>query len=199
VGSTVVLGSFSEARIDAMSCSTLSPEVEMITWGDGSTTTVTGNCDLNSNTPGSSCWLTAVCNPPTGCTFSLFAPGHVYAEEGAYSGSFFWNDPNGATLQTTAITATVTDAPLGNATGGSITASQQQPFTGATVATFTDANPGDHSADMSGTIDWGDGTATATCGPASAGDPCVISYAAGVYSVIAGHTSPRPGRTRRRS
>jgi len=31
-----------------------------------------------------------------------------------------------------------------------------------TNATFTDANPGDHTADFTATIDWGDGTAPTT-------------------------------------
>jgi len=31
-----------------------------------------------------------------------------------------------------------------------------------TNTTFTDANPGDHTADFTATIDWGDGTAPTT-------------------------------------
>ena len=45
-------------------------------------------------------------------------------------------------------------------------------------ATFTDANPGDHSADMTAVITWGDN------GPTSLG---VVSYSAGVYTVAGAH------------
>ena len=51
-------------------------------------------------------------------------------------------------------------------------------------ATFTDANPGDLSGDMTATIDWGDN------GPTSAG---VVSYSAGVYTVAAAHTYAEEG------
>jgi hypothetical protein len=68
-----------------------------------------------------------------------------------------------------------------------------QAFSNVQIASFTDAAPGDHSADLSGTIDWGDGTPHTTCGPVSAGDPCVIQFASGVYSVLAGHTYSQPG------
>jgi hypothetical protein len=169
----------------------LNPEVQSISWGDLSTTNLTTNCDHNSP-PGSSCWLVETCNQQlTACTFTLFAPGHIYAEEGAYSGTFFWRDVS--TMANTALSATVDDAPVGNPTGGAITGSQGHAFTNATMATFTDGNPGDHSADMRGTIDWGDGGPTTACGPASSGDPCLINFASGVYSVIAGHTYAKAG------
>jgi hypothetical protein len=191
VGPTVVVGTFNEGCLDAMTCSELNPSVETITWGDGASSTPSA-CNVNTDTTGSSCWIKETCNPPSGCTFSLFAPGHVYAEEGTYTGSFFWNDPGGATLVTTPMTATVTAAALQNAAGRAISASAQQPFSG-TVATFTDVAPGDHSGDLSGTIDWADGTPPIACGPTSSGDPCAITFASGVYSVAAGHTYARAG------
>lgn len=195
LGATVVVGTFQESCLTAMSCSQLAPDVETITWGDTSTST-SASCNINTSpadVPGSACWLSETCNPPTGCTFSLFSPGHVYAEEGTYNGSFFWTDPHGATLVTTPFTATVASAPLTNPTGAVFDAIAGQAFSGMQIASFTDAAPGDHSADLSGTIDWGDGTPATTCGPVSAADPCVIRFAAGAYSVLAGHTYAKAG------
>ena len=53
-------------------------------------------------------------------------------------------------------------------------------------ATFTDANPGDHTADMTATIDWGDN------GPTSTG---TVSYdvGTGVYTVDGSHTYAEDG------
>jgi hypothetical protein len=194
LAATVVVGSFLESCLSPMSCSQLAPAVETITWGDGSTSTPS-TCDINTDVPGSTCWLSKACDPPTGCTFSLFAPGHVYAEEGTDSGSFFWNDPSpgGARLVTTPFTATVASAPLTNPAGAVFNAVAGQAFSNVQLASFADAAPGDHSADLSGTIDWGDGTPATTCGPVSAGDPCVIEFASGVYSVLAGHTYGQAG------
>src|SRR5262249_60985843 len=54
------------------------------------------------------------------------------------------------------------------------------------VATFTDANPGEHTADFTATINWGDGTPTS---------PGTISYDAGsgVYTVQGTHTYAEEG------
>src|SRR5439155_8132823 len=51
-------------------------------------------------------------------------------------------------------------------------------------ATFTDANPGDHSGDMTATITWGDG------GPTSLG---TVSYSGGTYTVAGSHTYAEEG------
>ena len=51
-------------------------------------------------------------------------------------------------------------------------------------ATFTDANPGDHTADMTAVIDWGDGGATS---------PGTVSYSGGTYTVSGAHTYAATG------
>ena len=66
------------------------------------------------------------------------------------------NDDGGKTTTITG-TATVADAALTGSAAASVTATEGAPAT-LTNATFTDANPGNHSADFSGTINWGDGT-----------------------------------------
>ena len=86
------------------------------------------------------------------------AGSHIYAEEvtGTDTITVTVNDDGG---QSTTITgaATVADAALTGSAAASVTATEGATAT-LTNATFTDANPGDHSADFSGTIDWGDGT-----------------------------------------
>ncbi|MGA2618446.1 MAG: kelch repeat-containing protein, partial [Thermoguttaceae bacterium] len=72
---------------------------------------------------------------------------------------------------------------------GAVTAGGAEGATNSSVlsgATFTDANPGDHSADMTAVITWGDG------GPTSAG---TVSYDAGsgTYTVSDAHTYAEEG------
>ena len=76
-------------------------------------------------------------------------------------------------------TATVSDAAL---TGSSAaTAAGREGATDSSVlagATFTDSNPGNHTADFTATINWGDsGTSSGT-----------VSYDSGVYTVSGSHT-----------
>jgi hypothetical protein len=193
IGPTVMVGTFNEACIDAMACTELAPNVNMITWGDATGATSTPSCDIDTDTPGSDCWITGSCDPPVGCTFSVFAPGHVYSEPGTYTVTGNWTDSDTHAINNFSSTADVADAPLGSDTGGSISVLTGQPISHFTIATFTYGNPGDHSAEMAATIDWGDGSAATSCGPASSGDPCVIAFASGVYSVIASHTYARAG------
>jgi hypothetical protein len=94
------------------------------------------------------------------------------------------SDVGGSTLTALGKTAvTVSDAPL---TDTSTAPSTQPTFsegasTGTfTVATFTDANPGDHASDFTATIHWGDGTTT----------PGTVSFDRGTQShaVLGSHT-----------
>ena len=107
------------------------------------------------------------------------AGSHTYAEEGSYSISISVLDDGGSTATITG-TATVADAAL---TGSSVTtAGGTEGATNSSVlvgATFTDANPGNHTADFTATITWGDGGATSTG---------VVSYSAGTYTVAGSHT-----------
>src|SRR6202011_3771207 len=94
-------------------------------------------------------------------TYSV-AGSHIYADEhSAYAVTVDVADDGGSTLSGIGkTTVTVTDAGLTDTS----TAPSTQPSvaegasTGSlTLATFTDANPGDHHADMTATIHWGDG------------------------------------------
>ena len=121
-----------------------------IDWGDGTTT----NFDSSAVSYDSSTGNYTV------------AGSHTYAEEvtGTDTITVTVNDDGG---QSTTITgaATVADAALTGSAAASVTATEGATAT-LTNATFTDANPGDHSADFSGTIDWGDGTtSTSTAVP----------------------------------
>src|SRR5205814_8664417 len=51
-------------------------------------------------------------------------------------------------------------------------------------ATFTDANPGDHTGDFTATIHWGDTTSSSG----------TVSFSAGVYTVDGTHTYADIGR-----
>ena len=112
------------------------------------------------------------------------AGAHTYAEEGSYPISISVVDADGDAT-TISGTATVADAPL---TGSSAaTAGGAEGATNSSVlsgATFTDANPGDNSGDMTATIDWGDSGAT------SLG---TVSYSGGVYTVAGSHTYVEEG------
>ena len=74
-------------------------------------------------------------------------------------------DDGGSTANATG-TATVGDAAL-TAAGVSLSAAEGASISGATVATFTDANPNAVASDFTATINWGDGT-TPTAGTVSA-------------------------------
>ncbi|MCA1690076.1 MAG: hypothetical protein LC720_06470, partial [Actinobacteria bacterium] len=79
-------------------------------------------------------------------------------------------------------TATVADAPLA-AVAVPAGATEGAAF-GATIATFTDANPNATLADFSATVAWGDGAS----GPAT-----VTVDPGGVFAVSAGHAYADPG------
>ena len=88
--------------------------------------------------------------------------------------------------QTTTITgtATVADAALTGSNTASVSATTEGASAHLVNATFTDANPGNNTADFTATINWGDGT------PTSQG---TVSYNNGVYSVAGSHTYAEEG------
>lgn len=113
----------------------------LITWGDGTTSlgTVTGSNG----------------------SFTVTAPaGHVYAAEGSYAASVL--------ITRTIDKTTLTLGGAGSVTVGegdsfaakaapTLAATLGQTFTG-TLASFTDSYTGNTAADLSATINWGDGT-----------------------------------------
>jgi large repetitive protein len=134
-----------------------------ITWGDGgptSTGTVVSDGNGHYHVTGS----------------------YSYAEEGSYPISIAISDDGGSSTTITG-TANVADAPL-TATGRNIDLAAKSSFTGA-VATFTDAKPGNNSAEMSSTIVWGDKTTTTG----------TIAYSAssGTYTVTGTHSYSTSG------
>src|SRR5205807_799348 len=126
----------------------------------------------------------------SGGTYTV-AGSHTYAEEGSYSISINVLDDGGQTALITG-TPTVGDAAL---TGSSTTTAGEANLTGSSATTAggtegatnsavppgrtsTDANPGDHTADFTATIDWGDTTSSGG----------TVSYSGGVYTVAGSHT-----------
>jgi hypothetical protein len=79
----------------------------------------------------------------------------------------------------------VADAPLTGSSAASASGNEGASVS-LTNATFTDANPGDHTADFTATIDWGDGTAPTTG---------TVSYnsVTKVYTIAGSHTYAEEG------
>ncbi len=108
---------------------------------------------------------------------------HAYAEEGMYVGAVSVSGDGDAA--TTTLTAFVWDAPLAGG-GGDFTATEGVATGTRTLATFTDANPGDHTADFTATVYWGDDTP---------GEGAAVHYdsASQVYTISGGHTYAEAG------
>jgi len=131
-----------------------------VDWGDGTT-------DVGTVSGGSG-------------TFTV-SGSHLYADEGSNPLAVTLTDDAPGTASATATgTATVVDAALSDSSAPATPTATEGASTGLlTVATFTDDNPGDHSADMTATIHWGDGTSTAGV---------AVTYNSGTYSVSDSHT-----------
>ena len=113
-----------------------------IDWGDG------------TSTPGT---IT-----PDGGGHYTVSGSHTYADEGTPNVTVTVADPDDPAGAPTSGQASVADAPLTNATGTAVTATEGLATGASTVATFTDTNPAATAADFtsgggSTTIDWGDG------------------------------------------
>ncbi|WP_426442478.1 DUF4347 domain-containing protein [Bradyrhizobium genosp. P] len=140
-----------------------------INWGDGQTSTFTSS-NVTANGNG---------------TFKVSGLSHVYAEDGTDSVSVAIKDVGGSTTTDTG-TTTVADAAL---SAGTVTAGGGVEGTTATTlsATFTDANLGAPASDFSGTINWGDGTATQTFTSSA------VSGSNGSYAVSGSHQYAEQG------
>jgi hypothetical protein len=105
---------------------------------------------------------------------------HSY-DEGSFTPTVDIKDIGGSTLSGIGMTTfTLTDAAL---TDTSSTATQTitegADISTVPLATFTDANPGDHTADFTATIHWNDGS------PDSAG---TVTFSGGTYTVTGSHS-----------
>src|SRR5205085_1098524 len=129
----------------------------VITWGDGNT---------------SSGFITY-----SGGTYTV-AGSHTYVDEGTYPISIAISDDGGSPTSITG-TATVSDATLNGSNvttaGGTEGAANRSVLSGPTFAV---ANPGDHTADFTAVISWGDGSTSSG----------LISYSVGTYTVSGSHT-----------
>ena len=110
---------------------------------------------------------------------------HIYANGGSYAVAVDVADVGGSkltgigkttvTVAAAALTDTSTTASP-SATEGAATAS-------LTLATFTDANPGNNTADFTATIHWGDNSTSSG----------TVSYNSGTYSVTGSHSYANEG------
>ncbi|HXD87863.1 MAG TPA: hypothetical protein VN641_15325, partial [Urbifossiella sp.] len=113
------------------------------------------------------------------------------AEPGSFTvSSVVIKDVGGSTVTTAnGPTFLVSDAPLRiDATGTTITATEAASTGPVVLATLTDANPGDHTADFTTAIDWGDGTPIDTTSGAVTFNP-----ATGIYTITGSHIYPEEG------
>ena len=111
----------------------------------------------------------------------------TYPRFGTYPFSLTIHDLTTGKTATVSGATTVTDAPLSSAFSAPLTAAGTRTISG-TIATVTDGNAQGSAADLSATIDWGDGSTTAgTIVPQSAGQYAVVgskTYAtSGSYTV----------------
>jgi hypothetical protein len=140
-------------------------DVATITWGDG------------SSGPGT---ITSL----GGGKYSV-SGSHTYADEGTPTVAVSISDPDDpGGPATTSSTATVADAALTNAAGTTVTGTEGQPISAATVATFTDQNPGATTADFTS----GGGSATINWGDASTSPGVVTQTGPGQFAVSGSHT-----------
>jgi hypothetical protein len=136
-----------------------------ITWGDGGT---------------SSGSAVTIVFGADGRTFTVLG-SHTYTTAGSYTVSVTVQHGAAPPAPTTvSSTATVSNPALVAVGGFTVTATPGVPFSGQTVATFTDPSGPDAAGSYSATIDWGDGSA-ATAGTIS-------GPSGGVFTVSSGHT-----------
>jgi hypothetical protein len=146
-----------------------------VTWGDGSTTTVTG--------------LNGGIRSLGGGQYQVLA-SHTYAEEGTYSLSVQVLDTGGASISTGA-TLAVADAPLSSLTLTDPNAHAGQDTGTFTVATFHDGNAAAPTTDFTAVVQWGDGSTTtltsAAFQPQGGGNFAVLTHhlyaSAGTYTL----------------
>jgi hypothetical protein len=109
---------------------------------------------------------------------------NTYAEESSYTVTTTIQHDSATPNLVVTSTALVDDAALQSA-GVAPLVAREGTSTTLVVATFTDANPGDHTGDFTATIDWGVQDSTG----AEATSPGVVSYdvSTGIYTVTGTH------------
>jgi hypothetical protein len=156
---------------DADPNGTASDYTATISWGDGTTSTIT-------STPSAAGQIT-----PTGASFTVTAT-HTYLEEGTTNKLYSVTiTDNNATASQADGTVTIADAALNVVTVTPPSATEGASTGPSVVATFTDADPNGTPSDYTAVVNWGDGT-TSTVTSAGNG----ITLAGGVFSVHASHT-----------
>jgi CSLREA domain-containing protein len=135
-----------------------------IHWGDGSSTS--GSVSYSNGT-------------------YLVQGSHIYAEEGNYAVTVDLTDAGGSKLTAIGLTTVaVGDGALSDTSAQATASATEGTSTSTlTLASFTDANPGNNSGDLTATIHWGDRNST----------PGTISYSNGTYSVSGSHAYAEEG------
>jgi PKD repeat protein len=166
---TIRVATFHDANLGAPA----SDFTATITWGDGTSSTVSGA------TGG----IVALGNG----NFGLYA-GHTYAEEGSFTLSVQVRDDGGASASA-ARGLTVADAGLTSLGISNLHATEAQGTGTFTVATFVDRNAGAPATDFTATIGWGDGSTTTLSG--AAGN--IVALGGGKFALLASHTYAEEG------
>ncbi len=138
--STLTISGSTTGTEGAVYVLTLSPSSEIsswsVNWGDGTA----GDPDITTVSG-------------TASTFT-----HVFADEGTYTISAVAHT-SGGDVDSNDVTVAVADAPLTGSTGATVGGTER--ISGSSIlsgATFSDANPGNHTGDFNATISWGDTT-----------------------------------------
>jgi N-acetylneuraminic acid mutarotase len=144
-----------------------------ITWGDGTSATV-------SSTAGAAGQVVA----NSGGGFDVLG-SHTYLEE--FTNQTFQvavSDQGGATVSASSNRFNVQDAMLGMTAFNPPAATEGQPITGAVLATFTDGDPNGAATDYTSTTSWGDGMVDT----GTSGNGGITANAGGSFNVVGSHT-----------
>ncbi len=116
----------------------------IVNWGDGTADDTLGLVQVVAEGAG---------------TFEVYAPAHVYQEEGNYAVTISVTDADPITVNAVGI-AVISDAALTAVQSPPITATEGLPLNNVLVATFNDADPLADPGDFTAIIYWGDGSST---------------------------------------
>ena len=137
-------------------------------------TTAGGSVSINwggTGTGATGPTVTLVSKSPLGVTFSV-SGGFTYADEGTYPIKVTITDNGGSTTSATATAVVVADAKLTPGPAVPMISAVEGNSTGSVLlAEFNDANPAAPITDMSGTINWGDGSPLQNFTPANVSQP----------------------------